>query len=97
MTCRFSNAGPSYQNGPERMSTLPSLFTSAAHAPSAQKCGVSCCFVHSPVGSGAGVDCACAKVKGTVRKKSAARDFMERRGGDCDSEPRGGKARACGR
>src|SRR4051812_32827711 len=91
MTWRFLKSGPSYQNGPERISTLPSLLTSAAHAPSAQKCGVIWTRVHSPVRSGAGVDCARAKVKGT-RRSSAARGFMGKGAPFVARNARGGKA-----
>lgn len=53
---RFVKSGPSHQNGPLRTSILPSLFTSPTHAPSAQKCGVICCFTHSPVSAGGVVE-----------------------------------------
>src|SRR4051812_5204800 len=79
MTWLVLKSGPSYQKGPESTSTFPSLFTSAAHAPSAQKCGVTSIFVHSPVGPGGGVDWASERAgEMTVQARTAVRSFMKR-------------------
>src|SRR4051794_4332920 len=76
MTWRFLKSGASYQNGPQRMSTLPSLFTSAAQAPSAQKYGWISVLVQWPSAGSGGVDCASAVSGATRESRARWKSFM---------------------
>src|SRR4030095_1042855 len=74
------------------MSILPSLLKSPKLAPSAQKCGVSCLRVHSPVSGGGVVDLA-KTATGKEKRRERATRFMERQSSKEEESLRVGNGR----